>query len=109
MTEENREIVKRHVILGRELHRDYLKGVEQRLAGIRKERAGGRGQIDQKVKASRANALKEFEQASSENSLLGGLLGQLGFGDALNAPATVSYQQHPGRNEEIGALLNFAV
>src|SRR5262249_8263625 len=104
--------VKRHAVLGRELPcppADYLKELEHRLADIARKRAGGSEQWEREGNAARARALEEYEQQASENPFFGAVLGQLGFADALKAPATGLYQEHTGRNEEIGVQLDFAV
>jgi hypothetical protein len=107
--------VKRHNVLGRELPgppADYVKELEQRLADIAEKRAGGAQQFEREASAARARALEEFEQfeqKARQNPLFGHLLGQLGFADALKTSVTGLYQEHTGRNEEIGALLDFAV
>lgn len=106
------QAAKRHAILGRNLPsplREYLNIVEQRLADIRKMRAGGPKLFEQEATAGRKKALEEYEQALGQNPLFDSLLGQLKYAEALQAPATGLYQQHLGRNEEIGDMLNFAV
>jgi hypothetical protein len=104
--------VKRHAVLGRELPcspADYLKELEYRLADIARKRAGGPEQFEREGNAARARALEEYQQMAGQNPFFGAVFGQLGFADALKAPATGLYQEHTGRNEEIGALLDFAV
>jgi hypothetical protein len=105
--------VKRHAVLGRQLRcspADYVKELDQLLAEIAAKRAGGPQQFEREVTATRAQALKEFEQMQAgQSSLLGALLGQLGYADALKGPATAAYDEYSGRNQEIGELLDFAV
>jgi hypothetical protein len=104
--------VKRHAVLGRELPcppDNFLKELEDRLADIARMRAGGPEQFEHEANAARARALEEYEQKAGQNPLFAAVMGQLGFADALKAPATGFYQEHTGRNDEIGALLDFAV
>jgi hypothetical protein len=102
----------RHAVLGNELPgplADTLKVMEDRLAAITRERAGGPQQFEREANAARAQALEEYQQEAGQNPLFGQLFGQLGFADALQTPVTGLYQEHFGRNEEIGTLLDFAV
>src|SRR4029077_10002567 len=102
----------RHAVLGRKLPcppPDYLKQVEHRLADIANQRAGGPQQFEREANAARARVLEEYEQKAGQNPFFGAISGQFGFADALKTPVTGLYQEHTGRKEEIGALLDFAV